>query len=288
MLWPIYAISALAVFLCVYSLFQFRFERLEDEYRRTDTTQSGIYKIIEPAVLILAAYNKKLNTDKLDNRYKRKLINSGNPLHLIPVEFFALKEISAIGGALFGFFIVLSMGVNPVLPLLACIGSFFLPDLWLREMTKKRKHDVFISLPFTMDLLTLSVEAGLTFIAAIEKVVEKGQPGPLRDEFDKLLQDLRLGVARRDALTGIAERTDMYEIRSFSSALIQADKLGAPLGETLRTQADLRRTERYQKAEKLAQEAPVKMLFPLLLFIFPAVFIVILGPVMLKFLAEGM
>ena len=123
---------------------------------------------------------------------------------------------------------------------------------------------------------------------AIAKVVEKGPRNPIRDELDKMLQDLRLGVSRREALLGLADRTDMYEIRAFTSALIQADKLGSPIGEALRTQSDIRRVERFQRAEKNANEAPVKMLFPLLFFIFPAVFIVILGPILLKFLAEGL
>ena len=99
---------------------------------------------------------------------------------------------------------------------------------------------------------------------------------------------MRLGVSLRDALEGLAERTDLYEIRSFTSALIQADKMGTPLGDVLRIQSEIRRRERFQKAEKLAQESPVKMLFPLILFIFQAVFIIILVPVMLKFMSEGM
>jgi len=131
-----------------------------------------------------------------------------------------------------------------------------------------------------------SLRSLITF--AMERVVKAGETGPMRDEFEKFLQDLRLGVSLRDALEGLAERTDLYEIRSFTSALIQADKMGTPLGDVLRIQSEIRRRERFQKAEKLAQESPVKMLFPLILFIFPAVFIIILVPIMLKFMAEGM
>lgn len=103
-----------------------------------------------------------------------------------------------------------------------------------------------------------------------------------------MLQDLRLGLVRHEALVALSERTELYEIRAFTSALIQADRLGSPLGNALRIQSDLRRTERFQKLEKMAQEAPVKMLMPLMLFILPSVFIIILGPVGLKFMAEGM
>jgi tight adherence protein C len=139
-----------------------------------------------------------------------------------------------------------------------------------------------------MDLLALSMEAGLGFTLAIEKVVQKGSKSELNREFSRLLRDIKMGLTMRDALRGLATRTDMYEIRSFATALIQADTLGTPLAEVLQTQAEIRRTERFQRAEKLAQEAPVKMLFPLLFFIFPAVFIAILTPIILQFMAKGM
>lgn len=288
MVWASHIFTGLSVGLLVYAIFQLRFAKLEDEYRRLNATQSVLFKLIAPLVQILAVYNEKIISDSYREKYKRKLVISGNPLHMIPSEFLGLQEISAVGGAFFGILLVITFKWNFLIILLIGLGGFCLPLLWLNETIARRKQAMFLALPFSMDLLTLVVEAGLTFTAAIEEVVDKGQPGPLRDEFGRMLQDLRLGVSVRDALKGMAERTDMFEMRSFSSALIQADTLGAPLGNALRSQSEIRRTERFQKAEKMAQEAPVRMLFPLLFFIFPAVFIILLVPIILKFMKEGM
>jgi tight adherence protein C len=253
-----------------------------------DRDTAPLWRLLRPVIQVLAAYNQRLDQDRLNRRYRDRLTISGNPLHLLPVEFLAIQELGALGGLLVGLFLTLTLDFTPLMPLLLGAGGFFLPGIKLNQTIANRKRQLFHALPFCMDLLTLSVEAGLNFTAALEKVVQKGPKTPLRDELDRMLQDLRLGVSRRDALVGLAQRTDMYEIRAFTTALIQADKLGSPLGAALRTQSDIRRTERFQKAEKAAQEAPVKMLFPLLFFIFPAVFIVILVPIILKFLTEGM
>ncbi len=284
----IYVLTGLAAGFFMFGILQIQLERLEDEYRQLDLSQSILFRLIVPLMQILAIYNQKFISEEFEAKYKQKLVTSGNPLHLVPAEFLALKEFGAFSGFLFGLLLLVSVKAHIAFLFVITIGGFLFPNLWLNEMINRRKHQIFLALPYSMDLLTLVVEAGLTFLAAIEEVVDKGQPGPLRDEFSRMLQDLRLGVSIRDALLGIAERTDMFEIRSFASALIQADTLGTPIGEALRTQSDIRRTERFQKAEKMAQESPVKMLFPLLFFIFPAVFIVLLVPIMLKFMEEGM
>ncbi len=281
-------LTGLAAAALVYALFQVRLQRMVDDVRPSDRGASLLWRIFRPVIQVLAAYNQRLNQDRLNRRYRDRLTISGNPLHLIPVEFLAIQELCALIGVLVGLLLTLSLNFTPIMPVILGIGGFFLPSIKLNQTIVTRKRQLFNALPFCMDLLTLSVEAGLNFTAALEKVVQKGPKTPLRDELDRMLQDLRLGVSRRDALAGLAQRTDMYEIRAFTSALIQADKLGAPLGEALRTQSDIRRTERFQRAEKAAQEAPVKMLFPLLFFIFPAVFIVILVPIILKFVVEGM
>ncbi len=288
MIWIIYILTGLAAGCFLFGILQVQLERLEDEYRQLDMSQSFLFRLVAPTMQILAVYNQKFISEASEEKYKNRLIVSGNPLHLVPAEFYSLKELGAISGLLFGLLLMVSVEAHFLFLFVMTIGGFLLPDLWLNEMITRRKHQIFLALPYSMDLLTLVVEAGLTFFAAIEEVVDKGQSGPLRDEFAKMLQDLRLGVSTRDALMGIAERTDMFETRSFASALIQADKLGTPIGEALRSQSEIRRTERFQKAEKMAQESPVKMLFPLLFFIFPAVFIVLLVPIMLKFKEEGM
>lgn len=284
----IYITSGAAVTLLILGVYWLQPERMEKMYYRGDQYQTVMIRTIRPLINFLAGFNQKLNIEKLDRKYKQKLAISGNPFHFIQVEFLAVKQIAAIAGAILGAVMVFGLNIHLIAPLIFGLIGYYLPNLWLNDMINRRKIALSHSLPFHMDLLTLAVEAGLTFILAMDRVVKAGETGPMRDEFEKFLQDLRLGVSLRDALEGLAERTDLYEIRSFTSALIQADKMGTPLGDVLRIQSEIRRRERFQKAEKLAQESPVKMLFPLILFIFPAVFIIILVPIMLKFMAEGM
>jgi tight adherence protein C len=162
-------------------------------------------------------------------------------------------------------------------------GSFF-PDLWLRGQVQERQTAIRRNLPYVMDLLTLSVEAGLDFIAGVHKVCEKARSGPLVDELAFMLREIQVGASRQQALRSLAYRTDMAEIRSFAALLIQADILGASIGPVLRAQSELIRTQRFQAAEKAGAYAATKILFPLILFIMPAVFIVIFGPIVLNFI----
>lgn len=277
-----------SVVLLVWGIIRIRFHKLEDEDRSMNLGSVFFLKSFKPLIQVLAYFVQKTGAEKINRKYSKKLLVSGNKLHLIPVEFVALKWLSALVGAVFGLYMAMTLNINYFAVVIIGAITYFFPDLWLHETTLKRKIAISKGLPFCMDLLTLSVEAGMSFQGSIAKVVEKGPTGPIREELEKMLQDLRLGLVRREALTALSERTDIYDIRAFVSALVQADKLGTPIGKALRIQSDLRRTERFHKAEKMAQEAPVKMLMPLLLFILPAVFIIILGPVGLKFMVEGL
>ena len=135
------------------------------------------------------------------------------------------------------------------------------------------------ALPYAVDLLTLSVEAGLDFTAALSKVVEKGCRGPLAQELALAIKELRLGKTREEALRNLASRVDLGALTSFVQALAQADRMGTPLGKVLRILSTQMRLERTQRAEKLANEAPVKLLLPLVLFIFPTLFLMLFGPI---------
>lgn len=287
-MWLIDVCCFVSVVLLVWGIIQIRFQRLEDEDRSMNLGSVFLLKSMKPLIQILAYLVQKTGAEKIQRKYKKKLIVSGNKFNLIPVEFVALKWLGALAGMVIGFYLVMTAHINFLAIGVIGILAYFFPDLWLHETTVKRKSSISKELPYCMDLLTLSVEAGMSFQGAIAKVVEKGARGPIREEFEKMLQDLRLGLVRHEALMAFSGRTDLYEIRAFTSALVQAEKLGTPIGKALRIQSDLRRTERFHKAEKTAQEAPVKMLMPLLLFILPAVFIIILGPVGLKFMAEGL
>ncbi len=161
--------------------------------------------------------------------------------------------------------------------------GFVVPWLWLRDRERARKKAIRRDLPYALDLLTLSVEAGLDFTAALARIVRRRPDRPLSQELGETLRQIQMGVPRADALRDLNDRVRMEEIFSVTSALIQADELGASLGPILRVQADTFRVRRAQAAEKQAMEAPVKLLFPLICFFFPATFIVIFGPIFIRF-----
>jgi len=151
---------------------------------------------------------------------------------------------------------------------------------------RRRIHEIRKALPYTLDLLSLSVSAGLDFTEAILRIVGKLGPTPLAEELGEMLRQIRLGKSRKEALRDLSQRIDLPEVRSLVSALIQTDELGGQLGPILRAQAEQLRVQRSQRAEKLAMQAPVKILFPLIFFIFPTIFIMIFGPIALKLLTE--
>ena len=163
------------------------------------------------------------------------------------------------------------------------VGLFYLqPIFWLRRSIKLRHKAIQRALPFVIDLLTLSVEAGIDFMSGLQRAVERRRMDPLTEELIRMIHEIQLGAPRRVALRNLSQRVNMPDMRSFAFSLIQADELGVSIGVILRIQSDQMRQRRFDRAERLANEAPVKMLGPLMLFIFPAVFIVLLGPILAR------
>jgi tight adherence protein C len=158
------------------------------------------------------------------------------------------------------------------------------PSAWLRGAIRQRHRAFERALPFVLDLLTLSVEAGLDFMTGLKRILDHRAMDPLGEELLRTLREVQVGKTRREALRMLGHRAQHPDLSAVVNALVQADELGVSLGAILRIQADQMRVRRFQRAEKLAQEAPVKLLFPLVAFIFPAVFIVLLGPVLLELL----
>lgn len=154
------------------------------------------------------------------------------------------------------------------------------PMVWLRSSLKKRHWQIMKALPFVLDVLTLSVEAGMDFISALQRNCSARKMDPLNEELLRMTKEIQVGQSRRDALRRMADRVNQPDLRSVSYALIQADELGVSIGSILRIQSEQLRSRRFDRAEKLANEAPTKMIFPLMLFIFPAVFIILLVPVL--------
>jgi len=266
----------------------------ENKYRNAGKEAGYFYRlqkmlIYKPVILRLAAFNRIFGEDKINHWYKRKLITSGNPWRLIPVEFFAYKELLAVlFGILLSYLYFYSTNeINVIVIIISIVAGFRTPNFLLDYKIKERKKSILIDLPFFIDIIALAAAAGLDFKTAIEKVVKEGRPGYLRSEFDKLLQDLKVSPLLNVALNNMADRIDLYEVRSLVLALIQADKQGTPIKDTLKTQSEIRLEERFLKAEKLAQEAPAKIIFPLVLCIFPPVLMIIGVPFYLKYLESG-
>lgn len=200
-----------------------------------------------------------------------------------PQVFLAVKGALVLGGVVVGLLGALVLKMPALLPIGIGVSalSFIGPDMYLTRKARARSEEMARMLPDTLDLLTVSVEAGLGFDAAIGKVCEK-MDGPLIEEFAIMAREIRVGEARRNALRNMGERAGSPEVQSFARSIIQADELGTSLGRTLRVQAQDMRIKRQIAAEEKAMKAPVKMLFPTVLFIFPAMFIVILGPAFLN------
>lgn len=198
--------------------------------------------------------------------------------HLLAAKIFSAIIVPILSSQVF------EMLQNPALFAIMGFVGFILPDRLVNDMRKSREKAIVRALPGSVDVLSLSVEAGLEFLMAIRRLVERGRSGPLRDELATILNDIRLGQSRGDAMKAFAKRVEITEVSSFVSVLVQADALGASIGPVLAQQAERMRTERFQRAEREGAKASQKILFPLVLCVFPAVLIVILGPVALNFI----
>ncbi|QYK06000.1 type II secretion system F family protein [Shewanella zhangzhouensis] len=263
------------------------YRRVPEERREfMDPLTPGL-KLIWPLVNVVAFYfSEKLSVDYLE-RIAKKLQVSGLSYLMTAEQYFAIRILST----LFAIFIVWlgcwmldELSANYLL--LAAIAGYFLPMLTLNDLRRTRQEQIVKVLPVYLDYLTMAIEAGLNMSAAIAQAVERGPDGPLKIEFEKVIRDMRAGISRAQAFRNMADRVQISELNSLVSALAQAERTGASLGYTLRIQADQRRVERFQRAEKKAMEAPIKLMFPLIMFIFPVTFLILLFPILSKFLFE--
>jgi tight adherence protein C len=233
---------------------------------------------------------EELKIDDTRKILKKQLANAGLTDTLTPDELFSFKLflIIAFPGCLL--FMKYAWGVDmPVLafPASMVIGYFYPDRIWLPAVITARQEDIRRNMPFVVDLLALSTEAGLDFMGAIQKVVEKARPSPLVSEMELLLKDIKLGSARAVAMRNFAWRIGMQEINSFVAVLISADEMGASIGKILRQQSEQIRHERFMRAEKAGAKATQLMLLPMILFIVPAIFLIIFGPFILSFMGGG-
>ncbi|MBB5606645.1 MULTISPECIES: type II secretion system F family protein [unclassified Janthinobacterium] len=228
-----------------------------------------------------------------------RLRKAGLDYSISPAQFTAARLLCALGAAAASCWVLDSLGKASASGGFgvsryweagaagALCGWLYL-GVWLRDCIARRKSELHKTLPFYLDLITLCVEAGLNLPGALNQAALKGPKGTLCDEIKRVLRDVRNGKVRADALRAMSERVQEPAVSSFITAMIQAERIGMNLGPVLRAQADQRRSERFLRAEKLAMEAPVKLLFPLIAFIFPCTFIVLFFPIVIQFMHSGL
>lgn len=242
---------------------------------------------IWPLVLMFAYWVGEMLPVDLLEKYNKKLKQSGLIYLMTPEQFVGLRIVSAVVWTLIVLALMLLLeNFSWLYLVLGAILGFYLPSIKLNDKKKNREKAIVRALPIYLDYLTMAVQAGMNLSGAIQQAVDKGPDGPLRVEFSKVIRDIRAGMSRVDAIRSMAERLDIREINAFSTTVVQAEKTGASIGSTLKIQADQRRVERFQRAEKLAMEAPVKLIFPLVAFIFPMTFMILAFPIAMKFLYD--
>ncbi len=241
-------------------------------------------RTIRPLMGRLSGYVARVTTTSFNSATEKRLALAGNPGELRTSDWLGIKAIGALIGAVIFVLLFIVPGVLavpfPVNLLMIPVGMMFgytAPEFWLGGRVKARQKAILLQIPDALDLLTISVRAGLGFDGALGKVIEKMR-GPLIEEFRRALAEIRVGKPRRDALRDIVARTDVQALSSFIGAIIQAEQLGVSISKVLQVQSEQLRIERRQRAEAQAARAPIKMLFPLVGCIFPSLFIVILGP----------
>lgn len=238
-----------------------------------------------PDVGFLTEWGRRLTPDTYRRRLDHLLALAGRPASMPLDRLLAMKPALALLGASIG--LLFSLNPNPIMKLLAMVifvAAYFLPDLLLISQGQKRQQELQLELPNTLDQMLISVEAGLGFEGAVARAGENGR-GPMAQELIRTLQDMQVGRSRREAYTALTQRTNVPELRSFVQAVVQADTYGIAISQVLRVQAKVMRVKRRQRAEEKAMKLPVMILFPLLFFIFPVLFIAILGPAVINAIA---
>ncbi|HEY9069010.1 MAG TPA: type II secretion system F family protein, partial [Candidatus Ozemobacteraceae bacterium] len=247
-------------------------------------------RVIRPFLANLAGKRDPKEIRQIQRSSLRKMLaQAGYPGGLTVGEFMVIQNLFRVilPSVMIAFGFVVQMQPSQI-GLFAFVGiglGTLLPRMYLQNKIATRLHGITRQLPDVLDLLTVAVEAGLGFDAACDKVVEKMR-GPIPDEFSLTLRQIRMGQSRRDAFKDMAERVNHQDLSAFVSAIIQADQLGVSIGQVLRIQSEQLRDKRRQRAEEEAAKAPVKMMIPLVFFIFPNVGIVIMGPAMYQIIEE--
>lgn len=218
----------------------------------------------------------------IDN-LKRRLTTAGRPIN--PGQLLALKLLLMISLPILAFTFFRS---RPLLILLALAIGYVFPDFWVKNQIKKRQTAILRNLPHIIDLLNICVGAGLDFMVAVNRVTQEFHSCELIEELKVMVREIQMGSSRREALKNLASRVNSTEMVSFVRTLLQADRMGTPIGEALKMQSEEIRIRRFQRGEEAALKAPIKLLLPLLFFILPVVLIIVAGPILIQFSRGGM
>jgi tight adherence protein C len=250
----------------------------------TDLGEPFAERVLVPGLEALAHVATSVLPARVLANIERQLVMAGNPMTLNAYVVFWMACVGLMSGFILASVLMVwgTVDIKQAAVVLAFgVVGWMLPGTWLKGRVKSRQKEVLRSLPDALDLVTTCVGAGLGLDAALARVAEKSS-GPLADELTRMLREVAMGKLRREGLTEMADRLGVQDLNGFVSAVIQAEQLGVPIAQVLGVQADQMRTRRRQRVEQTAHEAPIKMIFPLVLFIFPAFMLVILGPAVLR------
>ncbi len=254
-----------------------------------ELNQPLLSRVIRPMIDYMGRAMMRITPGEMVSSLENKIVKAGSPGNLTVKEWVNIQAVIVTVLPVFTFIAFRSSGVKAgtIIMLIAAeiAMGFVLPGYILGKMLTARQKTILNSLPDVIDLITVSVEAGLGFDGALMKVVDK-KPGPLAAEFDKVLQEIKVGRQKKDALRDMSQRIDIQDFTAFVGAIIQADQFGVGIANVLRIQSEQMRLRRKQRAQERAMKVPVKMLIPMVVFIFPTMFIVLLGPVVIKLIEQ--
>lgn len=302
MLYLIFLLAFLSVFLLVYSILgvvmrrkqsvQIRLESLAKEQTGTlnnELNQPLFSRILRPMLDSSSKMIMKVTPKEIITSLEKKIIMAGSPKNMTVKDLINYQVLISIGLPVItiaaGYYLGATPGGMIMFILVEIASGLVLPNFALGKNITRRQKKIQNSLPDVIDLLTVSVEAGLSFDGALVKVVDM-MPGPLALEFDKVLQEIKVGRQKKDALKDMADRVNIQDLTTFLGSVIQADQFGVSIGNVLRLQSEQMRQKRRQRAQEKAFKAPVKMIIPMVIFIFPTLFSVLLGPVVIQLIDQ--
>lgn len=271
----------------IFGLFFFNYllSLRKEQIEMKETTVEEKKGLIGLVKRTISLHKGLLKIQFLGKRMNHFWVRLGRPSHFLPEDMMVMKLIFAFL-TFFLLFFIMKIGTLASTALFTLL-AFFVPDLVFNAQVQRRQEEIRLRIPEMIDILNLCVEAGLDFMAAVSKYINTSEKNSLREEMEVMVQEVQLGSSRREAMRNMAGRIEISEIDSFASVVIQSEELGTSL-TVLQGYAEEIRVKRWQKAEKLAAEAPTKMLFPMMIFVFPGVFLLIFGPMLIQLLTQPM